>query len=310
MRKYPQFYRNSLFAILVSFTFSACTPDEEKIATTAPFDLPPQEAFLLDFSALESASSKAITHSLSYYDYSGAPIGKVIQDYSDSQPGYAALNSISNFNFSAFRVGAWNLISVAVMAIPTASFLEAFNHQPTATADGKWQWSYSVTVLLQRYDARLVGAIVGDQVVWEMYLSRGDGAFTDVNWYSGTHNLTATSGSWTLRQRDNTTEVVSDIIQIDWERDLTAGTRRIRYTNLSDNGYIENGISADASYDAYFNIDNKVLPALINIEWNSTDKNGRVKSSNITDPGHFGHIDWNCWDSATAVTPYADAICP
>lgn len=313
--------RLSILSLFFLFLLlSGCVPpkddsdtgsSDETASTDAPFELPPQLSFVMDYSAMDSPSSKLVSNALGYYDYEGAPMGKVIEDYSNSVPRYATqgLIKISNHDFAAARVVAWNLVTLVGMAIPTASYIKAFEADPTSIGDGKWQWAYSVTVAQKTYEARLVGKLVNEQVTWEMYLSRSDGEFTDVNWYSGTHNVAATSGSWTIRQRDNSTGEVSDFIKIDWERDIAAGTHNIRYTNLADNGYIENGISSDTSYDAYFNIDNKTLPAVINIEWNSADLSGRVRSSNVDRSDHFGHVDWNCWDTKAAASSFADIDC-
>ncbi|MDH5218924.1 MAG: hypothetical protein OEX19_14580 [Gammaproteobacteria bacterium] len=309
---------SKLLSIFIILSISACVPPKEDSVPSdetdvveAPFGLPPQLSFVMDYSAMDSPSSKLVTRALGYYDYDGVPMSKVIQDYSSSVPSYATqgLFKVSNHNFAAARVAGWSLLTTVGMAIPTASFIKAFEVDPTSIGDGKWQWAYSVTAALKTYNARLIGKVVNDQVTWEMYLSRSDGEFTDVNWYSGAHNVAATSGSWTIRQRDNSTGDVSDFIKIDWERDLTAGTRNIRYTNMTNDGYIENGISADATFDAYFNIDNKDLPAVINIEWNTSDKSGRVRSSNVDRSDHFGHVDWNCWDTDTAVSPFSDVDC-
>ena len=291
-------------------TLTACGPAEDESSPSAPFSLPPQDSFVLDFNGINSAQSKAISDALSYYDYSDAPMSKVIQDYSDSAPSHAALDGVGNHAFAGARVLGWSVATALGTAIPIASFQEAFRHKPTSLGDGRWQWAYSVTVLFVRYNAKLIGHLEGEQLQWEMYLSRADGTFTDVNWYSGTHDIGVTAGSWTLRKLiDGSTTETTDVIAIDWQRDTVAGTRNIRYTNLADNGYIENGISTATDYNAYFNIDNQVLPAVINIEWNNINKDGRVKSSNTTAPTHFGHADWNCWQGTDDATPYADVAC-
>ena len=173
-------FKNSRFvwlATVLMFAISACGPKDEEVATTVPFDLPPQEGFLIKFDTLDKPSSKAITDALSYYDYSNAPMSKIAQDYSDSLPGEAALSGVTNHFFAGFNVGVWGLATAIGMAIPTASFVEAFNHTPTSIGGGKWQWAYSVTVLLKTYDARLVGSIVNDQVVF-LILSRSTGHVT------------------------------------------------------------------------------------------------------------------------------------
>lgn len=313
-------YLSKWLSIILMLMVSGCvlpTPeetdikDEDATTTEDQLNLPPQLSFVMNFSAMDSTTSGAASKALSYYDYGDASMDKVIQDYTDSVPSYATQGfiKVSNHDFAAARVAAWNLLTVIGMAVPTVSFVKAFEVDPTSLGDGKWQWAYSVKVGLHTFNARLVGQAISTEVNWEMYLSRGDGEFTDVNWYSGTHNLAATSGSWTIRQRNNSTGDVSGFIDIDWERNLTNGTHHIRYTNPADEGYIENGITTDTTYDAYFNIDNKEAPALINIEWNSSDLSGRVRSSNIERSDHFGHADWNCWDTKTATTPFADIDC-
>lgn len=300
--------------IITTFALTGCFPKDDKPQQSA-MDLPPQEGFVLNFDAMGSAATKATADALSYYDYSDAPMSKAIQDFTDSSPSFAALNGPSNHFFAGARVFGWSLITFAGMALPTTSFLKAFQTQPTQLSTDSWQWSYSI-LLDYTYHARLVGTINNNQVNWEMYISRGDGAFSDVNWYSGTHDLAGTSGSWTLRHDPGATGAVSDFISIDWRRDPTAGTRHIRYTNIiagdpGNGGYIENGITTASPYDAYFNIDNRAIDAVINIEWNTTDKSGRVKSSNTTLTDHFGHIGWNCWYGQSALDPYGDnATCP
>jgi hypothetical protein len=296
---------------LAVFSLSACMPkDAENNSPSAPFSLPPQDGFVLDYNAMSSAQSKAIVSAVDHYDYSDSAMSKVIQDYSDSAPSQATQGflKISNHSFAAFRVAAWNVLTAVGMAIPKASFLEAFKHSPTPLADGIWQWAYSLKVGLHTYHAKLQGQLLDGQVNWEMYLSRADGEFTDVNWYSGSHDIAMTAGDWTLRQRADD-GVLSDLIQIDWQRDPTAGTRHIRYTNVNDNGYIENGVTASGGFDAYFNINNTDLPAVINIEWDKADKSGRVKSSNTVEQSHFGHAEWNCWQGTADTDPYDDTAC-
>jgi hypothetical protein len=94
-------------------------------------------------------------------------------------------------------------------------------------------------------------------------------------------------------------------LQIDWHRYISTQTGDIKYTNVipgdaENGGYIFYGSTTDEEYDRFYNIYNKGQDNLAEIEWNFTNKNGRVKDEHF-----YLDADWHCWDSN-----FNDIDCP
>ena len=251
-----------VYALLVVFAFStSCKKKEE------PLILPPEGSFVMDFSDFEDTSSN-----------------KSIQ----SDTTYA------NAFYSILNVGAWNTVITIGLAVPVASFVESFKHEPELSEDGTWIWSYSFNVGFSTYTAELHGKLNSTKVNWEMYISKtGFGAFSDFLWYKGESNVDNTSGEWTLY--DNPTSG-KELLGITWSDDNN-GTAEIKYMNIvpsgaENGGFIHYGKNTNTNYNAFYDIFNKGLNNHTMIEWNRTSKEGRVQDQN-----HFNNADWHCWNS-------------
>jgi hypothetical protein len=135
-----------------------------------------------------------------------------------------------------------------------------------------------------------------------MYVAReGTDAFPEFKWFEGTSKADGSGGQWLLSE-SNINQ--SPILQIDWTKSGTAiGT--VKYTWLksgSSNGAnIEYGLK-NSTFNAYFAIKyystNLGRFSDVDIEWNTSTKNGRIKSTDYADG------EWQCWDSN-----YKDSIC-
>jgi hypothetical protein len=264
----------AIFAVLLMVVPAGCGKSDKSNDITNALALPPQSSLFTDFSSFPTVSSQAAASLVSRVTISGQ----------------------SNFAFSAVNVIVWNTVITVGLAVPVYTFLEAFNHRPTLQPDGSWLWSYSKTILLVTYTAKLYGKINGDHVDWSMYISKA-GDFTDFNWFNGTADLAGTNGNWTMKKSPSDPV---DLLSIDWARNAAADTGHITYTNVEpggpeNGGYISYGNdgTTDPTYDAYYNIYNKGKDDLINIEWNLTTKEGRVKN-----PAAFGDSNWHYWNSA------------
>lgn len=264
----------SLCVLPVSCGNNAKTEKETSTQSETPPTVPPQSSMAMDFDSFPK--SKALP----------GPTG-VLQ---------ATIAGAPNFTFAAVNVGVWNLIITIGLVVPVTAFCEAFNHAPVLQADGSWLWSYSKTINNSVYVAKLYGKVGAGQVQWDMYLTK-QGEFADFNWFSGTANTAGTAGTWTLK--DKPANPV-DTLSIVWNRNITAGTGNITYTNIvsggpENGGYISYGTDAttDPAYNAYYTIYNKSADSLINIEWDRTSKAGRVKS-----PKAFGDSVWHSWNSS------------
>lgn len=238
-------------------------------------DLPPQSSFIMDFS-----------------------------DFSDPGDTLASreIPTYKNWGYSYANVVVWNTLLTVGLAIPVASFIEAFNHEAVYHPDANnWTWSYNVTVGFVVYEAELTGYLAADSVVWEMRITKGN-EYTDFLWYHGKSAISQDQpgGWWILRENP---AFPNDLLKIGWQK-YGDGTGEISYTNIrpedpENGGYIFYGTTL-VHFDRFYNIYNIGLDNLTEIEWNSVDKDGHVK-----DPDHFGDDLWHCWD-----TNLMDADCP
>ncbi|MBU1318975.1 MAG: hypothetical protein KKG33_01625 [candidate division Zixibacteria bacterium] len=268
----------AVFLMAITGAFIGCGDDETvNPPVVTPPDLPPQSTFVMDFDDFTQ-----------YVLWS-----------SNAGDNTEALTK-QNWGQSAVRVAFWNIALTVTLAVPVAAFVEAFQHDPMQLEDGSWQWTYSVTVGVE-HTCRLVGNVEENEVSWSMYLSK-EGEFTDYLWYSGTHNLPATEGEWTVNRGH---DQANPFLGIEWHRNVSTATGDLKYTNIipgdaENGGYIYYGSTTDTDYDRFYNIYNKGQDNLAEIEWNFTDKNGHVKDENF-----YGDTDWHCWD-----TNLDDVDCP
>jgi hypothetical protein len=203
----------------------------------------------------------------------------------------------SNWNFAAFTVGVWSAIITAGLAVPVAAFRASFQHTPVQQDDGSWIWSYSVNIgnvtYIAELHAQFITEVITEGVHWAMNISK-EGEYEDFLWYWGECDLPATEGFWILRESpaDST-----DLVGINWSRNISAGTHAIRYTNIvpggpENGGYIDTQYTKGVPYDHIWDLYNKSGDNHTYIEWSSTSGVGRIKDFN-----HFGDNNWHCWNS-------------
>jgi len=243
-----------MFLLLIT---TSCQKEETQ---TAPM-LPPETSMIMDFSDFVATKTGAST----------THINKAV---------------------AVTHVAIWNTVIFVHMAVPVATFREAFNQSPQLQPDGKWKWSYSVNVGNDTYTSNLYGQINGANVNWEMYISRsGLFAFDNFLWYTGTSLLNGGSGTWTLyHSAANPTPYVG----IDWYKN-SDDTFGITYTNIvpdgqENGGYISHGRNNEINFNAFYEIYNKGENNLVKINWNTETKAGQ-----ISDPKVFGTSDFQCW---------------
>ena len=263
---------NVIFALALSiFLIQSCTKDDVNEVVNDPYanqaapELPAPESFVMPFEA-----------------FSG---------FTDEDANARTLN---NWGHSAANVLVWNTLLTVTLAVPTLSFYESFNHDAEYQGQGVWLWAYEVNDNGTIYQAKLYGELlVTSEVKWDMYISKV-GGFQNVNWYSG---VTANDGSyanWNLNHQPNNP---APFINIDFQRDNGNGAKSIRYTNVipGDNGnggYIEyrEGQGAAPGFDRGYDVFNAEIDNLLEINWDSVNKSGRVKDFN-----KYGDDEWHCW---------------
>jgi hypothetical protein len=256
----------SMIILLMTAGFIGCKKD----AGNAPV-LPPAESMMIDFSNFNSNVKSA--------------------DISFENKGTEDLN----WQTAVLIAGTWRTLMAITLAIPVSTFKVAGDQDPVNLSGKKWQWSYNVSSAGVSYKARLTGEIRASDVAWEMYITKeGTSGFPEFKWFEGTSKLDGTGGKWTLSESNL---IPQPMLQIDWTKSGTSiGTIKYTYlkTGSSNGAYIEYGLTNN-SLNAYFTIhyysSSLAKFSDVNIEWNTSTKNGRIKSADYLDG------QWKCWDS-------------
>jgi hypothetical protein len=261
-----KFFSITLIIVLAVNLFHSCKEDKGN-----PPTLPPLETMTIDFSNFTTQKKSG-----------------------DSETFVKGTNT-SNWEFAAIVAGVWKLIIGTTLAVPVQSFKIAIDQTPVLLETKTWQWSFTATVATVTYKARLTGQIRTSDVLWKMYVSKeGTGAFAEFVWFEGTSNLDGTGGQWILNESSSSPE---PFLQIDWTK-TGASVGTVKYSFVKDldsfkTSYIEYGLTSNP-LNAYYTIHyyNGVKFSDVNVEWNTTTKNGRVKCLD-----YLGDTDWHCWDS-------------
>jgi hypothetical protein len=265
-----------MFVVIAGFAastllLSGCKKD--KTGNKAP-ELPPKSGFVMNFSDFETPN--------------------------DTVKSGLGVTSYNNWGYSYLNVAGWNVLLTVGLAIPVSSYVEAFHHDAVYHSDaGNWTWSYNFNVGNIPYEAELTGALASDSVSWEMRITKGI-EFNHFLWYHGKSDILQTGGYWILKENPASP---NNLLKIDWNNNTNA-TGSIRYTNIKpgaaeNSGYIFYGSKLN-ELDRFYNIYNKGLNNLTQIEWSSTLKNGHVK-----DAHQYQNADWHCWN-----TNLLDMVCP
>jgi hypothetical protein len=116
------------------------------------------------------------------------PLSTISMQVDDLSMAEKAAGSYSNIITAALATGYWNTVLTAYLAVPVASYAEAFNHPAQRLDNNTWEWTYQVVVQDTTYTANLFAFIESDGINMEMHISK-EGGFQDFVWYTGTFNL-------------------------------------------------------------------------------------------------------------------------
>ena len=270
---------------------------DQPVDTATPPEIPPASTVIMDFGKFGSPKT-------STDDQSHQSVG--VQLVSFNQPDSVSLSisdaaqSNKNWNYAALNVGFWNVVLLVGLVVPVAAFVESFKHKAVLQPDYTWVWKYDVPIQGDIYSAELHGKYIDNGVRWDMYISKlGD--YSDFHWYYGESNLPATEGFWILKNKPANP---TDLLRIDWHRNLLDNTNDIKYTNIvpggpENGGYIFAAVTTEA-YDRLYEVYNRGKDNHTYIEWQYTTDVGRVKDTRF-----FNDSEWHCWNSA-----HYDVVCP
>ena len=231
---------------LITIVFNGCEKDKED-----KLQLPPESAFSIDLSLFTDQ----------------------VKSTADPVP-----ETRTNFAIAVGTVAFWNLIIKTVLAIPTYSYVKAFEYEPVRVSNDKWKWSYSVNVLGATYTAELYGEAIGAEIEWKMYVSQ-QGGFSEFLMYDGRCNIQRTEGYWRLYENPL---APAEYLKIDWTYNWEEQTGLVKYTYTKEGeetkgNYIEYGITTDTDYNAYYDLYSKPEDKYFSIMYNTTTHEGRIE---------------------------------
>ncbi|MCX6181938.1 MAG: hypothetical protein NT150_08440, partial [Bacteroidetes bacterium] len=126
----------------------------------------------------------------------------------------------------------WNATIFVNVAVPVASFKEAFNHEAVYDVNTKeWVWSYNIVVAGKTFTAKLQASASGDEINWKMVVSQ-QGGFSNFVWYTGVSRKDGTAGTWSLNK-----EVLTPVtyLNIEWSKDASDASAKTKFMYVEPN---------------------------------------------------------------------------
>ncbi len=259
--------KSILLGIIIMFSASFLT--DCKKSKGEPPVLPPYGSMIIDFSNFTSQKKSA-------------PVAPFIKG-----------TESSTWEFAAAVSGVWNSLISTNLEVPVSSFQNTVENNPAFVSENLWQWSYDFTITGVTYKARLTGQITTTLNLWKMYITlEGTGGYSDFLWVEGTSLPDASAGQWIFNESPL---APLPMFQTDWTKSGDLITS-VKYTYIKNDTYKDSYITSagiSGTYDSSFNIHfANGLYSDSDIEWDSSTRNGRLKSVD-----YLQDENWHCWDS-------------
>lgn len=258
------------FALALSATVAACASDATApVDPGAPPELPPLTSMSADFGIFGETGAQQVARAM-------AP--------------EAAPTSL-NFANAAIRVLAAQVVTVATMAVPVATFAATANSTPTYEDDGRWHWRFTTVQGGQSYTAHLTGVVQGSVVDWDMRITSPthQPPLDEFVWYGGEGRLDRTSGTWTFYD-PATPSSATAVVRFDWT-----------HTSSTEHGWEATALSGASAGDVFtagVDGDDRTLTYVdasaqetVEIYWNAADGSGYIIA-----PHYNGGVK-SCWDA-------------
>jgi hypothetical protein len=274
-----------LALILSAATIAACS-DSPSAPTGQPPTLPPIGSLQADLTMFDGAAAAAAAR---------AGLSLSATSAAAWTTSAAATNSAVGANFitAAITAGIARAATIAVMAVPGATFAAATSAAPIFE-NGAFHWRYSVQSGGATFGADLAGRGDGAESVWEMRISTNatNPPLDDFLWYDGRALLTGQAGEWHIYDASQPSAHV-EVLSIDWAH-ADPDSWTLAFTNVKPG-------SPDAGDVLTYEVDGalrliRFFDASANttavIEWNHLTGTGSIHA-----PGYNGGVR-SCWDGA------------
>ena len=226
----------------------------------------------------------------------------------DGAAGAAALPTAASssagvhFLTAAVTAGIARTATVAVMAVPVATFAAAASVDPVFE-DGAFHWRYSIVSDGATFVADLAGRGAGAESMWEMRITTNatNPPLDGFLWYDGRAQLTGQAGEWHIYDATQASASV-ELLAVGWTHpSVDAWT--LSFTNV-------NPASADVGDVLTYEVAGTLRTMRFHdasagtdtvIEWHSATGTGSIHA-----PGYNGG-ERACWDAAQNNTPCGSA---
>ncbi|HKL66580.1 MAG TPA: hypothetical protein VJ877_01715 [Bacteroidales bacterium] len=236
------------------------------------------------------------------------PVESLVMDFSDfnSNPTQTKgiVTTYDNFVYSFYTVAFWSSISTGSISLPVAAYAYMMDKEGEYIGDNSWQWTYQFTYEQSSITATLTAErIDNEQFSMEMVIESPNSP-DGFKWFDGVIRYDHTAASWNVYKYDQTVPpTATKMLEVSWTKDYEEETSSLTYTYVypgqnETGSYITFGKDPSLDYNAWYTI--SLTSGMVEIQWDTETKAGRVKSEN-----HFEDTNWHCW-----IGDLQDITCP
>jgi len=256
-----------ILLILGIAIFASCRKERDDYDPNIPQILPPAESMLMDFSNFKVNYKKSTAQE--------------------------AASTVENWTACALTVSLWNTMINENSSLPIAAYKEAFNYPDVYVSNTTRVRSYPILSNGVSYHCKLESTIDSKSysTKWKMYVSKfaEDGSsYTDFVWFTGTSSSDGSSAVWRLNRDPEVNG--RPYLDISWVKNSSHKYTLVDKTDAGEGNFIEYRKINDAGMDAQFIIQTVNHSSDLMIQWDTKNRNGRVRSQHW-----YNNLNWQCW---------------
>ncbi len=203
----------------------------------------------------------------------------------------------SNFTFAASEILGWKNLLTDSLSLHKKMLEETQAYKFEFQKDNIWLIDFIFNFKDNNYDAKLIGIVNQDSVMYKGFLSyiKGLDTITDMLFVNG-KVYGNKKEEWKFNKPERIDEIIKPVHFITINTDKSS--LNIPFVKFTDNQPGENNLNyilkkelINSSYKLFIDVFNKGSDNNTIIKWHQTNKIGRVK-----DLIHFGNENWYCWD--------------
>lgn len=257
----------TILILLGVLAFTSCRKEESPFDTNRKPILAPVESMLMDYSNFRLSAKKSVATS--------------------------EKSSIDNWITSALALGTWNMRIDENLAVPVGAFREAFNHPDVLVGNTTWAKTYSLVINGIAYNCKLEGNLDKNNysTQWKMFVTKiaDDGSsYSDFLFFSGITSADGNSAVWHLNRGPEFNG--NAYLNIEWVRNISLKYTLVDTAEINDGSVLEYRKINDPGLNNQFILRDANRSSDITIQWNSTNRNGKVQSKQW-----YNNADWHCW---------------